>query len=95
MSIFSKERNYGTIVAPLAKMVKDLTTYISEQVKKIETLNTDKAEIDKQIAISTEEITNSEFSAKKIREIIPGAQVEVFPEPELPIDDDQSPDEAA
>lgn len=69
MGLF-KEQNYKTIVAPLEKMARDLIAYIEEQKIKITNLEDKKTTIEGQISVSTHEISKSNFTTKKISEMI-------------------------
>lgn len=71
MALFKKEeRNYGSIVAPLAKMRQDLMDYMEEQKGKIDTLIAERIAINNKISHSEDEISSSEMTAEKLSEML-------------------------
>jgi len=70
MAIFGEKRNYNTIVAPLQKMEKDLSSYMGEQGNKVATLQNEKDEIDKDIANSQMEIKKSKHTSTQIASLL-------------------------
>jgi len=70
MALFGGQRNYATIVAPLKKMVADLSNYMDEMAQKITGLEEDKARIEEEIQVSQSEITKSNFTTTKINELL-------------------------
>ena len=73
MALFSTEKTYVSIVAPLKKMVTDLTSYIEEQKVKISSLTKQKSDIEDDISLSESEIAKSEFTTEKISDMMPSA----------------------
>lgn len=93
MALFSGPKNYASIVAPLKKMVADLTTYISEQEKKIDNLEIEKAEIEANITLANSEITKSNFTTAKINDLL-GTDLDddgIADVDELPVDSTDTP----
>jgi predicted RNase H-like nuclease (RuvC/YqgF family) len=70
MALFSAAKSYESIVAPLKKMVKDLTTYVEEQKTKITNMESEKAKIEENISLSQGEIKKSQFTTSKINELL-------------------------
>jgi len=71
MALFSqKPKTHETITAPLRKMVDDLVDHITSHQGNIVTLNDEKKRLDEQISVSENEISSSEHSVKKIKELI-------------------------
>ena len=69
MALFSA-KNYATIVAPLKKMVSDLTSYINEQNDKIVTLQSQREKINSDISNSEMEINKSTNTVSKINSLL-------------------------
>ena len=69
MSLF-ETKNYASIVAPLRKMVKDLASYIAAQETQIVNLELERVAIETKVSVSTSEIEKSNFTTKKINEMI-------------------------
>jgi predicted component of type VI protein secretion system len=69
MSLF-KQKNYASLVAPLKKMVDDLTTYMDEQSTQIANLEQQKREIEATIQTSETEIAKSKFTSAKINDLL-------------------------
>ena len=94
MALFGGPRNYASIVAPLKKMVTDLTSYI-EQNNTANDLDT--AEIERRqglIADRTTENNKSNFTIGKINELL-GSDLDddgIADVEELPVDSTDSTD---
>ncbi len=59
-------KNYESIVKPLKKIVKNLTTYAESQKNVVHDLNVQKEAIDVDISASKQERKMAEFTAGKI-----------------------------
>ena len=70
IGIFSKEKNYEIIVAPLKKIESDLSLYIGDQRNTISGLEEEKKEIDTKMSVASGEIKKSEFTVGKISELL-------------------------
>lgn len=64
------KKSYGSIVAPLKKMMNDLNAYVKEQQVKISKLNAQKRKINDDINLSETEILKSEGTATKLSELL-------------------------
>ena len=71
MSIFkTAARNYANIVAPLAQIESDLSTYIGDQRNNISSLETEKKDIETKIGDADLEIRKSENTVSKIADLL-------------------------
>jgi len=75
------KKDYNSIVAPLAKIEKDLTNHIGNQTVEVANLETEKKDIDVKIANSTLEIKKSQHTADKISQLL-GTDFEPYIEPQ-------------
>ena len=64
------EKNYATIVGPLKKMTSDLAAYKIEQSLKIEEIDIQISELEQEKSVSTSEIGKSDFTSRKIDELM-------------------------
>ena len=64
------KKDHAKIVAPLKKMVKSLESHVISHVGEIDSLKTQREEIDKSIDYSKSEIEKSKSSITKINALI-------------------------
>ena len=71
MALFGgNPRDYNTIVAPLKRIEGDLSTYIGDQRNEVSRLESDKQNIDTQIAHSNLEVKKSEHTVTQIAALL-------------------------
>lgn len=72
MALFSKKRNFNSIVAPLQNIEADLSAYIGEQQNKVSFLVEEKKVLNSEIKIAEMEKEKSEHTVVKIAELLGG-----------------------